>query len=262
MIYSTRVMNMYIEVFLLDNAVMDFLTLRTAQAALGRGAPVWRLALASALGACYSLMALRLPMLTSLPMKIASGMLMAFAFAPKDVWGFLKNALAVFMAALITGGAVTALAYSLGGGMENGRVIVGLPLRSALYGAALASMLPKLVRKVFARRIDGKMRVKLILTHGGFNYKLTALIDTGNTLTEPLFSLPAAVIYAPELSRFASLPIPFCTLSGSGELLGFIPDFLAIQSGNETQRLQAVVALSPSPISGADALLPVSALPY
>lgn len=256
-------MNMYIEVFLLDNAVMDFLTLRTAQAALGRGAPLWRLALAASLGACYSLFALRLPVLTTLPLKLLSGALMALAFSPKDVWGFLKGALAVLMAALITGGAVTALAYSLGGGIENGRVIVGLPLRTALYGAALASLLPKLVRKAFARRVDGgSMHVKLILRHAGLSYELNALIDTGNTLTEPLFSLPAAIIYAPELNSCASLPIPFCTLSGSGELLGFIPDFLAIESGGKTERLQAVVALSASPITGADALLPVSALPY
>ncbi len=262
MIYSAWVMNMYIEIFLLDNAVMDFLTLRTAQAALGRGASLWRLVLASLLGACYSLIALKQPVLASLPLKLISGALMAFAFSPGDVWGFLKGALAVFIAALITGGAVTALAYSLGGGIENGRVIVGLPLRTALYGAALASLLPRLVRKVFARRVSGDMRVKLILRHAGQSYELSALIDTGNSLTEPLFSLPAAIVYAPELSCYASLPIPFCTLSGNGELFGFIPDFLAIQSDGRAERLQAVVALAEKPIVDADALLPVSALPY
>ena len=73
---------MYIELFLLDNFVMDCLMLRIAAALGARRLPARRMLLASALGACGAWAALFFPALMSLPVRTALYAALAAAFLP------------------------------------------------------------------------------------------------------------------------------------------------------------------------------------
>ena len=72
--------HMYIELFLLDNFVMDCLMLRIAAALCARRLPIRRMAIASALGACCAWASLFFPPLLSLPGKIVCGLCLRLPF--------------------------------------------------------------------------------------------------------------------------------------------------------------------------------------
>ena len=86
----------------------------------------------------------------------------------------------------------------------------------------------------------------------GREYRLDALIDTGNGLVEPLSGKPVAVAYLPELAEHAHIPIPTATAHGTDVLYALKPERLCI-NGRESD---ALLALCPMPIRGAEALLP------
>ena len=65
MVMYTRVMCMYIELYALDNLLMDILVLRMAAALVGRPCSLRRTAAFGAIGCAYAIAALSLPALWS-----------------------------------------------------------------------------------------------------------------------------------------------------------------------------------------------------
>lgn len=243
---------MYIELFLLDNLVMDCLMLRIA-AVLGAGRlPARRMLLASALGACGAWVALFFPPLVSLPGKAVSGLLFALAFPAKSLREYGHAAAAVFAAAFLTGGLVFALALCFDGGMRGGVVLASLPVRTALYAALAAAFLPNLMRRFRAQRARAGTHTMVTLCAAGREYRLDALTDTGNALVEPLSGKPVVVAYLPELAEHAHIPIPTATAGGTGILYALRPEQISI-NGRESE---ALLALSSVPLHGTEALLP------
>ena len=243
---------MYIELFLLDNFVMDCLMLRIAAALGARRLPARRMLLASALGACGAWAALFFPVLMSLPGKAVSGLLFALAFPAKSLREYGHAAAAVFAAAFLTGGLVFALALCFDGGMRGGVVLASLPVRTALYAALAAAFLPNLIRRLRARRARAGIHTVVMLCAAGREYRLDALTDTGNALVEPLSGKPVIVAYLPELAEYAHIPIPTATAGGTGILYALRPERLSI-NGRESE---ALLALSSVPLHGTEALLP------
>ncbi len=246
---------LYIELFLLDNFVMDCLMLRIAAALSARPIPAGRMALASALGACGAWGALFFPPLASLPGKAVCGLLFTLAFPWKGLREYARTAAAVFGAAFLTGGLAFCLALCFGGGMRGGVVVAALPVRTALAVALAATFLPGLVRRLRAQRAQAGCHVRLTVCAAGREYRLDALIDTGNGLFEPLSGKPVAVAHLPELAEHAHIPIPAATAGGSGILYALRPERISV-NGRESD---ALLALSPVPLRGAEALLPPGA---
>lgn len=244
--------HMYIELFLLDNFVMDCLMLRIAAALCARRLPIRRMAIASALGACCAWASLFFPPLLSLPGKIVCGLLFALAFPAKRLREYTCAVAAVFAAAFLTGGFAFCLALCFGGGMGTGVLLAALPVRTALVIALAATFVPNLVRRLQARRAQAGFRAEVIMHAAGREYRLDALIDTGNGLVEPLSGKPVAVAYLPELAEHAHIPIPTATAHGTDVLYALKPERLCI-NGRESD---ALLALCPTPIRGAEALLP------
>ncbi len=242
---------MYIELFLLDNVLMNSLILRTAAAMLSRRLPCWRMIAASALGAIYAALSVgTVPLFMSLPMKLGLGFLMEYMF----------SALALFVSTFAIGGAAVGLAFLLGGKLENGFVLAAVPLRVMLGSALLASFMPRIIRKVLERRLVNNDRLRIEIMHKGVSIYASAIVDTGNMLCEPMSGLPVVVVSSRELECFATIPIPCRTVGGNEVVYGFRPDKLLL-CGKMNAVLDAFVAVGPVSIGGADALIPPSALP-
>ena len=77
MVMYTRVMCMYIELYALDNLLMDILVLRMAAALVGRPCSLRRTAAFGAIGCAYAIAALSLPALWSLGAKVTLGLVLA-----------------------------------------------------------------------------------------------------------------------------------------------------------------------------------------
>lgn len=265
---------MYIELFLLDNFLMNLLTLRAAAAMLSRKMKGSRAALVSFAGAAAAAAAAAGgTMFITLPVKLASTLLMALAFPPHSFRELMHSAAALFLSAAVAGGAVLLAALAFGGTLHGGVIYGAIPLRAALLGAAAAAFMPRSIRKILSRRVRNEQIVHIEYEFAApnsnrceknkssheskssgitilkrdkriFSAECLGIIDTGNALSEPISGLPVIVLGAKRHSEFAqaaNVPIPMRTAAGESLLFGLKPKKLLI-NGCPVEAILAVGA--------------------
>lgn len=105
------------------------------------------------------------------------------------------------------------------------------------------------------------------LMHQGHTVVLTALVDTGNLLRDPLTGLPVIVVSRRAARKLTPLPaqgqllpgmrlISVRTAAGSALMAIFRPQRVRVLSGQTWREVRAMVGLSPDGYDGAQALLP------
>ena len=251
---------MYIEWFLLDNTLMNYLILRTAGALLARHTKQWKLWLAAFCGGILAAIAFAwVPVLLTLPGKLLLTCLMGVPYckSKKDV---LRASMTVFVASILIGGGIYALAFLTGGSMQNGILLAAPPLRVVLFGAAACCLLPGAIRKWRLKRAIGHYIYPMRMVHKGTVCTFRAFLDTGNALCDPLNGTPVILLAPEHMPQGASRPIPCETVTGSGMLYALRPDKLEIFDG-EWQEIHALIATSPTKIHQADALIGIAAFP-
>lgn len=212
---------MYIELFLLDNALMDLLILRLAAAMRGTRLYKGRAALGCFTGALYALWAACWPPAGCLAAKVAFGLLLAMALSPRGWRDYGLGVLCLFTAAFLVGGLAFALAMATGGRIENGAVWGGIPLRTALVTALAASFLPRAIRRILRRKKLGM--VTLTMLQDGKRRVLAGMVDSGNGLYEPCTGLPVIVAYLPISRGRPRCPSQWPPYRGNRFYLGFAP---------------------------------------
>lgn len=225
---------MYIELFLADNLLLNLLIVRLAAAMLSVRPPLHRAIGCSALAAVIAaLAAFRFPLLQSPIFRAPLLFLMALALPFRGIRAFFRAALAVLAATLTVGGCALAVACLSGGGTVYGGVRGGITIRAAMITAICASLLPRAAGRLLRRRVQNGFTAKVVILHGGFVRRFTALVDTGNTLREPVSGLPVAVVHCRALEKYAVLPVSVHTAAGRAELKGFFPEKISVD-GVET----------------------------
>ena len=219
---------MYIELFLIDNLLMNLLILRLAAALLSVKLSFKKALAASLLGACYAAAgAGAFPFLLSPVMKIITCLLMTFALPFRGIKGYFLSSGALLLSALTIGGAAVLAAIAAGGEiLSSGTVRAGISLRAALAGAAAAVFLPQFIRRMLSRRVKNELFVKLHIEAFKIKIECAALIDTGCIVSEPVSGLPVVILnkkkYA-ELAKQAMLPVPIKTADGESVIYAMIP---------------------------------------
>lgn len=105
--------------------------------------------------------------------------------------------------------------------------------------------------------------------HGAHHLTLTALIDSGNLLRDPVTGLPVIVISRRAAMRLVQLPgegkvvYPFRlltirTVSGHGMMTVFHPDSVYLLKNGQWVRTEALLGVSPEGYDGFQALVPAS----
>lgn len=213
---------MYIEVFLIDNLIMDMLILRLAAALLSRRIAGKRLILFSLIGTGFSLLAALWPgVFASASVKLIEGFFLSFALP--DIVGRkrLLAFIAVLFSASTVGGAAVMTAFMFGD--PRG----GISLLCALLCIAAASLLPRGIRRLMARRVPDDMAAEVFAElSGGVIINCAALVDTGNRLVEPASALPVIVLSAkkyPRLAFAADRPVPMLTAGGRSVIYALKP---------------------------------------
>ena len=273
----------YIDVLLLLNFCFDFLLLAASGRFLRRRAALLRLLLASALGAVYGA-AIVLPQLSFFYLPPAavlfSLLLLRIAYPYRSAGAFLKLTGVFYLIAFAMAGAVLAGVTLL---QNSGFVLGG---QTTVRAGSLLAALP--VAAIIARRGYAAFRrnwrkedfhVQMEIWVAGRSCMLTALLDTGNDLHEPLSGRP--VIVADGRAVRGLLPerireiwqangerpdlalqqltakedidgwvrrlrlIPFASIGKrNGMLLGFRPDAIFVQQNGQRLQAQAVIALT------------------
>lgn len=185
----------YIDTLFLLNAVIDYLLLLAAARLAGEPLRRWRFALGAALGGLYAV-AIFLPGLGFLAhpvCRIASAALM-MVVSYGGSRRLLRQGVLFVALTCAFGGGVVAIGLLGGTGLSLGRGVFysALDLKIVLLSAAVCYGVLTLVFRRLARH-SARELVDIKLTLGDRSVSFTALVDTGNTLTDPVSGRPVMV---------------------------------------------------------------------
>ena len=195
----------YADVLFAVNFSMDFLALYVTDFLLKLKFNVKRCVLAAMIGAIYGVVSVTLQLGTfwSLLSTGVVGFAMCLLLNGFVGLKMLTKEMVVFLCAnMIIGGGMTVVYgyFNAHGGADN-ILIYGNPetveeqLPLAIF--TVASLVITLIAVIFSRGISKNASVKravLEIEHKQKNIKVTALVDSGNLLTEPISGLPVIII--------------------------------------------------------------------
>lgn len=242
-------MRVSLEWFLLDNFAVNWLLLRLSGALGGVAVSPKRAACTCAWGVLWDLIALgKWPRLLSLPGRVACLLLTALLISRKE---YLRALLSLFAASLLLGGGLLLLTLGWTGPWTGGVLLGTVPLRVAVYGLCLLPPMIRAVRFLVHRGYEGSCLRTVTLRVAGRAHRLTALVDSGNLLTEPLSGLPVVLVEGIELP-------PGRPLSVQGQ--GVVEVVRGTVEATGSGPVPVYVGPSPLPLVDFQALLPGAAL--
>jgi len=258
-------MRVSIEWFLFDNALMDFVVLAFAAALSGLRLRMGAAVLLSFLGAGFALAALWVcPILLTPVPKLLFAAVLALGLRAEGWRAYLRALLSVLLCAFLLGGLMMLLSLQMPGsgaaGMAGGALIGTVASRAVLVALLAAALLPRLLRTLRSAARADSLRVGLRILLDGRLLELTALIDTGNMLSEPLTGLPVVLVDR-DIGEKAGYPVRYAGVGGGGELLARRAQAAQVRIGGAWREIDIMVARSPAPITGAQAIIGSNALP-
>ena len=122
------------------------------------------------------------------------------------------------------------------------------------------------------RRTDHPRCVTVEIRHNAHRLTLTALIDSGNLLRDPVTGLPVIVISRKAAARLTLLPPPgrlmpgmrlmsVRTIAGTTLMAVFRPSAVFLEERGVWRAVNAIIGLSPDGYEGFQALVPSSLIP-
>lgn len=270
----------YIDTLFCLNALVDYLLLLAAARLAGEPLRRWRFALGAGLGGLYAV-AIFLPGLAFLshPLcRLASAILMLLA-AYGGSRRLLRQGLLFFALTCAFGGGVVAIGLLGGTGLSlgNGVFYSSMDLKVVLLSSAVCCGVLSLVfRRLGVHSAAAGELAAAKVCVAGRQAVFTALVDTGNTLTDPMSGRPVMVVEGERaVPLFPAGHCPTCTdlrdptagltRLGTGEWKGrfrLLPYrsvgverglLLAVRADslelNGQRRGPVLVALSPTPVS-------------
>jgi stage II sporulation protein GA (sporulation sigma-E factor processing peptidase) len=257
----------------LENIVINYLILLvTARFTKSRTTSL-RLLAGAAIGASFVVIMMLMPDIKAYGSIIAklflSAVIVAVSFNVRKISSFFKILIVFYISTFVFAGAALAFTYFVQGGgfIKNGILWpIKAKLNVVLFAAALAVILARVFWEVIQQRlVRAKMLVRLVIAFEKRTIGLHALVDTGNSLHDPLTNMPVVVVefsaikgILPEeirkifeefqesdLERITSAItastwfsrfrlIPFTSLGKeNGMLIGFKPDYIEISKDSD-----------------------------
>lgn len=263
---------MYIvaEYLFLENLIINYIILESTKVITKTKVRRRRIIITSVLSALYSFVFFfeGTVFLTNFYMKIfLSIIIVKLAYNSKSIYLFIKQLSTFYFMSFIFGGATLGLYYFINNSLDTifkeNHYNLGFPIKYLIIGVIFGVIV---VINIFNYHNEKALKEGFILDItiylNGKNIKLRGLIDTGNSLTEPLSKLPVFVVEYKEIKDL--LPeeikkafkggreddfiflenimrkfskeikfslIPFKSVGNSkGVLIGFIPDFIIVSN--------------------------------
>ena len=278
----------YADVLFIINFSMDFLSLYIVGRLLHFRMKAIRVILGASLGALYGVLELLLAGASFWKTAITLLVLLtmcAVAFGIRSWRTYLSSAALTFGVSMLIGGMMTSaflklgteISYiEIGGTIET--VYGDLPVWKFAVFAMLSALATWGIGKLFRRKRAIRTCI-LRMTFDGSENELTALVDSGNLLEEPVSGTPVIFLKG---SAARSLPvyllcamkngaaalssenvgklrvIPSRTVTGTGVLLAAVPEQISLFSNGVWENRKALVAVdfSDGDYGGFEALVP------
>jgi stage II sporulation protein GA (sporulation sigma-E factor processing peptidase) len=248
-------LNLYIDVLFFINFTMDFLVLSIVRRGMKYRLIRWRLILGAVLGAAWAVFAAAFPYLpVLLEMAVTylgvSTLMVMTAFdlkRPKDIG---KGLIALYLAAVAVGGIMEFLYQHTKAGYYIEQILSGNTGRAIpFYQLIFLGAGSYFGIRVMLRWLPGLWKAKsnfyeVTMHYRGKEKKVTALLDTGNRLYEPVSRRPAHVVTyeaVRELCESVSevVYIPFGSVGKSnGVMPGIFLDEMEVRQGDDVKIIE------------------------
>jgi len=278
----------YADVLFIINFSMDFLSLYIVGRLMHLRMEAKRVILGASLGALYGVAELLLRLPAAAETAVTVGVLclsclIAFGFGRLRT--FVASAALTFGVGMLIGGMMTSAFLKLGNSvsyMEIGGTIATVWGELPVWQFALLALLSALATHGLGKLFRRKRAIRTCIVRMRFEGReeeLTALVDSGNLLEEPVTGTPviflkgraagilptrllcamkngASALSAPEAGELRM--IPGSTVSGSGILLAAVPEAVSLLSDGVWEDRRALVAVdfSSGDYGGFEALVP------
>lgn len=270
----------YIDVLFFINLLINLILLYVSAKLLSLKLKPLRFLIASVLGALYSVL-IFFPdfnvFYSGSAKFLSSFAIVAIAFNIKG-WRLYFKTLGVFyLVTLLFGGCVFALFYLSGIGsrvgavIKNGVIYFDLPWQFLFFSIGISYIIISGIWKSILSRSKGNSFIILNIEYSGSNAIIRALLDTGNSLFEPISHSPVIVTEFSEIKKI--LPagirkavesgdlnfeesvkirvIPFSSVGKeNGLLLGFQPDRVTATVNEQQYEIEnVIIGISPTSLS-------------
>lgn len=194
----------YIDVLIVENFFMNYLLLYFINRFCKCRTRKWRIIIAALVGAFYVLVVFYpdLQMFYSVIMKFMISVLMIIvAFSPHELKKFFKILILFYLEAFIIGGFLLGIFYLSNPTPEiiNGALFITSVSPSPEYiiiGSIIAIVLIKFGFDYFeGYYVNDKTSIKMDIVLNNKKCSVTALIDTGNSLKDPITNAPVIIVY-------------------------------------------------------------------
>ena len=191
----------YIDILFFVNFIANYLIIITCAKILRRSENAWRMRLGAAVGALYAVFIFfpRLSPIYSLGARLLFSLtIVAVSYRYKSLTAFLKYAALFYGICFLFGGGVMAFYYLVGSvwglRMANGAVYFHLPLPLFLAFILLCYAAIRLLTLLLFWQRNRSSLHKISIRVNGKSVTATAMVDSGNSLVDPLSQNPVVVV--------------------------------------------------------------------
>lgn len=285
------IMSIYIDLLFFENVIVNYGVLLVTEKLSGGYSTVLRKFISATVGAIYLVVMLLCPQIKSLytvgGKVLLSALMVAIAFPSHKLKTWLKSLLSFYISSFIFAGAGYALMSALNQGIyfKNGEFYNEMKSDGLLLILTLlfGFLMVRAFTDLFRKRIEKDAYIVNTYIHlGDRTICLQALIDTGNSLTDPVSQCPVMIAELESLKELLPADminwlknwtqigeggldgssdwtkrirlIPFNAIgTKNGMLAGFKPDSISIEKEElHFERTQVVVCISHNRLSSAD----------
>lgn len=201
-------MTVYLDVILIENLCMNYIILFATGYIMKLKIKQFQIIISSLIGGIYAITAYMniIPVYSKLITKIILSISMVYiAYYPRNIKLCLKELLLFYLVSFVFGGCAFALLYIIKPQnilMKNGVYIGTYPIKVAIIGALLGFILTYLAFKLIKSRITKKsVFYEITIFFKEKIVEVTAMLDTGNLLKDPISQMPVILIQKSKLSQ-------------------------------------------------------------
>ena len=203
-------MVIYADLLFLENLLANCFILKLASILSGSGLKTLKAFIAASFGAVYAVIAIIFPdslVVTSTLTKIAISILMSLiAFKIRNLSEFLRRWGMILLSAFVLAGCTYALSGVLSGGViAYGGLMYVSPqgtLKALLLSAGLSVVLVRPIGRILSGKAlrEGSV-LPVHIKMGEKTVRINALLDTGNSLIDPLTGYPVMIVEAESIKE-------------------------------------------------------------
>ncbi len=202
-------MEVYIDVLVVENFIMNYIILYTTSLFLKSRRHLLRLAIGSCIGAAYTVISLLIKDapgsgLIFLGKICLSLLIISVTFNTKNIREFMKTLITFYVVTFLFAGSAFALIMigGLGNIAPDGTMYLewDFPINYILMTAFTGIILFNLFRRYIKERSRSDCFVSLYIAFDGNGKWIPALVDTGNELKDPISGIPVVIVEAKAIS--------------------------------------------------------------